>query len=165
MMTHRLFVLFCSASATLLPASAVVAHEPKSAASVATSLSLTAKPAADVVDRFHAALKRGDIANAASLLAVDALIFESGGVERSKAEYASQHLAADAAFASATVHSRTRRSGSVVGEFAWIATEGKTTGTYKDNAINSTSTETMVLRRANGAWQIIHIHWSSAKAK
>ena len=164
-MMHRPLVLFCLALAALLPTNAVVAHEPKSAALVTTSLPLAAKPAADAVDRFHAALKRGDTASAASLMAADALIFESGGVERSKAEYASHHLAADAAFASATTHSMTRRSGSAVGDFAWIATEGKTTGQYKDSAINSVSTETIVLRRTNGGWQIVHIHWSSAKAK
>ena len=164
-MTHRPLKLCCLALAGLLLINAVVAHEPKSAASVSTSLPLAAKPAAEVVDRFHAALKRGDAASAASLLAAAAPIFESGGVERSKAEYASHHLAADAAFASATTHTMTRRSGSAVGDFAWIATEGTTTGTYKDRVINSVSTETMVLRRANGAWQIVHIHWSSAKAK
>lgn len=165
MMTRRRFALFSPALAALLSTDAVVAHEAKPAPSVAASLSAAARAAADVVDRFHALLKRGDSGAAAALLAADALIFESGGVERSKAEYASHHLAADAAFASATTHSVTRRSGSAIGDIAWIATEGTTTGTYKDSAIDSVSTETMVLRRANGAWQIVHIHWSSAIAK
>lgn len=164
-MTHKAFLLSCLALAALLPTNMAVAHEPKSMSSVAMSLPVVAKPAADVVDRFHAALKRGDTATAASLLATDALIFESGGIERSKAEYASHHLAADAAFASATTHRMTRRSGSAVGNFAWIASEGTTTGNYKDRAIDSVSTETMVLRRTNGVWQIMHIHWSSAKTK
>ena len=133
--------------------------------SVAVSIPVVPKPAVDVVDGFHAALKRGDTGTASSLLATNALIFESGGVERGKAEYASHHLAADAAFASATTHSVTRRSGAVSGDFAWIATEGRTIGTYKERLIDVVSTETMLLRRTNGVWQIVHIHWSSAKTK
>lgn len=165
MMTRRLSVLSCIALVALAPTSAAVAHEPKSASLTAASLSVAAKPAADVVDRFHAALKRGDTASAASLLAADALIFESGGAERNKVEYAAQHLAADAAFAGATTQSVGKRSGAAIGDIAWIATEGRTIGSYKDRATDGVSTETMVLRRANGTWTIVHIHWSSAKAK
>jgi ketosteroid isomerase-like protein len=164
-MAYRLFVLSCIALAALSTTNPAVAHEPKSTPLAATSLPVAAKAAANVVDRFHAALKRGDTGAAVTLLAADALIFESGSVERSKAEYASHHLAADAAFAGATMHSMTRRSGSAVGDVAWIASEGKTTGIYKDRAIDSVSTETMILRRTNRAWQIVHIHWSSAKTK
>lgn len=126
---------------------------------------MAAKPAAAVVDRFPAGLRRGDTTAAAALLSADARIFESGGVEPSKAEYASHHLAADAAFAAATSQKTTRQSGSAIGDVAWIATEGTRTGKYKDRVIDSVSTETMVLRRTNGARKIVHIHWSSAKAR
>lgn len=81
-----------------------------------------------MVEAFHAALARGDTDGAAALLADDALIFESGGAERSKAEYASHHLGADAKFAQAVPRSVTMRSGATVGDVAWIATEGRTTG-------------------------------------
>ena len=56
-----------------------------------------ARSAAATVDAFHAALHHGDTRAAAALLADDALIFEEGGVERSKAEYVSHHLPADVA--------------------------------------------------------------------
>lgn len=164
-MTHSALVLFCLALATVMPTNSVVAHEPKATTLITASLPLAARPAADAVDRFHAALRRGDTRAAAALLSADALIFESGGVERSKAEYASHHLAADAAFAAATSQKTIRQSGSAIGDVAWIATGGTTTGKYKDRLIDSVSTETMVLRRTNGAWKIVHIHWSSAKAK
>lgn len=164
-MTHRLsllsFIAIAAASLTI-PA---IAHESKSSPSAAASPSVVPKTAADVVDGFHAALKRGDTGTASSLLNTDALIFESGGVERGKAEYASHHLAADAAFAAATTHNVIRRSGAASGDFAWIATEGRTTGTYKERPVDSVSTETMLLRRTSGIWQIVHIHWSSAKTK
>ncbi len=164
-MTHSALFLFCLAFATVMPINSAVAHESKTSTLITASLQLSARPAADAVDHFHAALRRGDTRAAAALLSVDALIFESGGVERNKAEYASHHLAADAAFAAATSQKTTRQSGAAIGDVAWIATEGTTTGKYKERVINSVSTETMVLRRANGAWKIVHIHWSSAKAK
>lgn len=124
-----------------------------------------AQQAATVVEGFHAALERGDTRAALSFLDEKAVIYESGGVERSRAEYASHHLAADAAFTKAVPSKVVRRTGEAVGNVAWIATEGRTTGTYKDEAVDQLTTETVVLRRTGGAWKIIHIHWSSAAAK
>lgn len=51
-------------------------------------------------------------------LADDALIFESGGAERSKAEYATHHLGADAKFAQGVSRSITLRSGTTIGDVA-----------------------------------------------
>lgn len=127
-----------------------------------SALAPSARPAAAVVDAFHAALRRGDTRAALGFLASDALIFESGGVERGKAEYASHHLAADAAFSQAVPGTVSRRAGEAVGNVAWIATEGRTTGTYKGKPVDRRTVETMVLRRTGGSWKIAHIHWSSA---
>lgn len=164
-MSNNLLRLCGGVFTALALTTAASAHEPNTPAPVTARLTPATEAAAIVIDNFHAALKRGDTKAAAALLADNALIFESGGVERSKTEYAANHLAADAAFATATTHRVTKRSGATVGDVAWIATEGTTTGTYKDRAINSVSTETMVLRRTNGSWRIVHIHWSSAKTK
>ena len=125
-------------------------------------LAAPARPAAAVVDAFHAALRRGDTRTALGFLANDALIFESGGAERGKAEYASHHLAADAAFSQAVPSTITRRAGASVGDLAWIATEGRTAGTYKGKPVDRRTVETMVLRRMKAGWRIVHIHWSSA---
>lgn len=130
--------------------------------SEAGALAAEAQSAGVVIDAFHAALKQGATDAALALLADDVLIFEGGGVERSKAEYASHHLAADAAFSKAVSSSVTRRAGGVSGDVAWIASEGRTTGTYKGRAIDVATTETMVLRRSGDGWKIVHIHWSSA---
>ena len=135
-------------------------------APVATPFAMPAEtraPAA-VVDRFHDALRRGDTESAAGLLADDALIFEEGGAERSKQEYASHHLGADAAFSQAVGGSVTRRRGMAAGDMAWIASEGRITGKFQGKAIDRITTETMVLRRSGDAWVIAHIHWSSAAA-
>jgi ketosteroid isomerase-like protein len=125
-------------------------------------LARSAHAPAAVVDSFHSALRRGDTRAALGLLAGNALIFESGGVERGKAEYASHHLAADAAFSQAVPSTITRRAGEAAGNVAWIATEGRTTGTYKGKALDRRTVETMVLRRTEAGWKIVHIHWSSA---
>jgi ketosteroid isomerase-like protein len=151
-------------TAALLLAEVAVAHpQTQGAKAQAAAVAPAARPAAAVVDAFHAALNRGDTQGAAALLANDALIFESGSAERSKAEYAQHHLPADAAFAKAVPSTVTRRSGSSDGTTAWIATEGRTTGTYKGRSLDEVTTETMVLRRVGKAWKIVHIHWSSEK--
>jgi ketosteroid isomerase-like protein len=117
-----------------------------------------------VVDAFHGALSRGDTKAALSYLTEEALIFESGGVEHGKQEYASHHLAADAAFSRAVPSRVIRRVGHVAGTTAWIASEGRTTGTFNGKAVDRKTVETMVLRRTGANWKIVHIHWSSAAA-
>jgi ketosteroid isomerase-like protein len=126
------------------------------------ALSVSARTAAGTVDAFHAALRRGDVRSAAVLLADDALIFEEGGVERTKAEYVAHHLPADATFSQVVSSIVTRRAGSSTGTFAWIATEGRSTGAFKGKPVDRTTTETMLLRRVGRNWRIFHIHWSSA---
>lgn len=120
-----------------------------------------AAEAADAVDAFHAALEHGDTAAALALLADDVLILEGGSAERSKAEYAASHLAADAEFSAAVPNVRTRRTARVVGDSAWVASEGRTEGQFNGRPINSLSSETVVLQRDAAGWRITHIHWSS----
>jgi ketosteroid isomerase-like protein len=157
--------LFTGLAALLALAAPLAAHERASNAPAAGALSPSARAAARTVDAFHAALRRGDTSAAADLLTDDALIFEAGGAERNKAEYAAEHLPADAEFSRAVSSVVTRRAGRSEGPVAWIATEGRTTGTYKGKALDLLTTETMILRRASdGAWRIIHIHWSSQRS-
>ena len=152
---------------SLLVAASAAAHPspPQHASTQTGMVANAARPAASVVDAFHAALGRSDTKTALALLQDDVLIFESGGVERNKAEYASHHLAADAAFSQAVPATLIRRTGHVVGNTAWIASEGRTTGTYKGKAVDQLTTETMVLRRNGAGWKIAHIHWSSTAAR
>lgn len=155
----------------ILPGMVAVAslwgHAPLWARQPATSDAAVVahRQAARVVAAFHAALGRGDMAGAASLLADDALIYESGGVERSKAEYTSHHLRVDAAVAKALRRTVERTSGRAVGDLAWVASEARSMGTYKGKPIDSVGTETMILRRDARSWRIAHIHWSAATPK
>lgn len=134
------------------------AHGP---APATASVAAEAAGAAGVVDAFHAALKSGDTAAALGLLAPDVMIFEEGGVERSRDEYASHHLASDAAFAAAVDSTVRRRSGWADGDMAWITSEGRTAGQFNGRAVDRLTTETMVLKRHADGWRIRHIHWSS----
>jgi ketosteroid isomerase-like protein len=161
MIPHRTGALVLALS---LAASAAGAHpSPDDAGATAVSQAAPAV-AAQVVDSFHAALARGDTAAAAALLSDEALIFEAGGAERSKADYASAHLPGDAVFAQATKAEITRRTGGVAGDLAWVASEGRTRGRYRDRDVDRITTETVVLRRQAGAWRIVHVHWSSRTA-
>jgi len=156
--------LFIAAAMIAGAPGAALAHGPAKSAPAAAPLSAAAASAARTIDAFHAALGRGDTAAALAMLAEDALIFEAGGAERSRAEYAAEHLAADAAFAQAVPDTRSRRVGRAHGDHAWITTEGRTRGEYKGKPVDRLTTETMVLRRQGGRWVIVHIHWSSRAA-
>ena len=114
-----------------------------------------------VVERFGAALAKGDLAAAESLLDPQVLILESGGAEQSRAEYMSHHAGADAKFLrNAEVHPGKRRV-RVEGDLAWVGTVSELHAQEDGKPITLLSTETMVLRRHDGAWRIVHIHWSS----
>jgi mono/diheme cytochrome c family protein len=113
-----------------------------------------------VVDRFFRALASGDTNSAGALLDPKVLIYESGGAERSRTEYESHHLRADAAFLKTAQHRLLSRTGDAIGDLAWVATESRLT-TKGTKATDLISTETMVLRKTSQGWRIVHIHWSS----
>jgi ketosteroid isomerase-like protein len=157
----RITVAVC---ALLALAPTANAH-PQAHTPVATANSPMADASASgVVDNFHAALARGDTAVAERLLSAAAVVFEGGSAERSRAEYASAHLAADAAFEQAVGSQMVRRSGGTSGDLAWVASEGRTTGQFQGRDVDRVTTETMVLRRISGTWKIVHVHWSSHAA-
>lgn len=152
-------------AASLLATIPGVAAAQNSHAPLSTVISSEAEEAAKAVDAFHAALAKGDGATAAALLAEDVLIYEGGHAERSRAEYASHHAGADAAYAAAVPSKLTHRNGFVDGNTAWIVSESRATGTYKDKPVDRVTTETMILRKTAEGWRIAHIHWSSRAAK
>ena len=161
MMIRIAMVALLAMTAAPFPLSA---HTPPKQETGANALPQSARDAAATVDGFHDALRRGDTRSAAGMLADDALIFEEGGVERTKAEYVAHHLPADAAFSRVVTSTVTRRTGGSSGPLAWIATEGRITGAYKGKAVDRATTETVLLRRVGRNWKIIHVHWSSGAA-
>jgi ketosteroid isomerase-like protein len=115
---------------------------------------------AATVARFHQALEAGDSAAALALLAPDAVILESGGVE-DVAEYRGHHLPADIEFARAVQSTRTPVQIRVRGDVAWAAATSVAQGQFRGRVVNSAGAELMVLARTPDGWRITAIHWSS----
>lgn len=143
-------------------------------ASLATSTSQATTPheghagdsaaVAGVIAKFHDALEAGDSVAALALLADDAVILESGGVE-TRAEYRSHHLSGDINFAKAIKSERGPVHVRVRGDVAWASSTSTTQGEVNGRAINSVSAELMVLERTPQGWKISAIHWSSRQQR
>ena len=114
-----------------------------------------------VIDAFHEALAGGDRQAVLDLLAEDVMIFESGGAEPSRDEYAHHHLGSDMEFSAATESKAVDRRRGGDEETAWVLTRTETSGTFRDREISARGTETMILTRGENGWKIVHIHWSS----
>ncbi|BBB66857.1 hypothetical protein UNDYM_2604 [Undibacterium sp. YM2] len=132
--------------------------------STATIISFANEPKEALAD-FHTALVAGDKAKASEVLAADVTIYESGYVERSRAEYAEHHMPGDMTFAKASKRSVLQQSQRIEGNLAviWEETETKTKIGGKDVVI--LGTETALQQKTGDKWKIVHVHWSSRKPK
>ncbi len=122
-----------------------------------------AKDAVATVNRFSAALSSGDLAKAGKELDPNVLILESGGAERSAAEYLSGHAREDAAFLKSAHQQLLNRTAHASGDFAWVASESELHLQKDGKPVTVLSAETMLLQRGASGWKIVHIHWSSRK--
>lgn len=129
------------------------------------SASRESETAAGAVKAFHAALQRGDTISALKLMSEDAIIFESGGVEQNRAEYEAHHLKADAAFSAGTIRTPVSQVVITEGNLSTVISVENVTGTFRGRPVNIRSVETMVVRKMENQWRIIHIHWSSTDIK
>ncbi|MES2069291.1 MAG: nuclear transport factor 2 family protein [Pseudomonadota bacterium] len=119
----------------------------------------------DTLAEFHAALAAGDTAKASGLLAADVTIYESGFVERSRAEYAGHHLPEDIAFAKTSSRSVLQQGERRDGNLALIWQETETRARLKGKEVRILGTETALLQKTGDNWSIVHVHWSSRKPK
>ena len=117
-----------------------------------------------IVDSYHRALATGDSTTALSLLAEDATILESGGVE-DKAHYRSGHLAGDMRFAQAVPRERGEITVQVIGDVAWAWSTNVAQGRMGEREVNTQGAELMVLARGASGWTIKAIHWSSRQRR
>lgn len=134
-------------------------HEQGVAAPTQTAAPGTPEAA---VDAFTAALRSGDAAAVERLMAPDVIIAESGGVERSFAEYAGHHMPADMAFTAVVQFTLEQRDVIAEDNIATVISRSQVHGEFQGRTIHSRMMETMMLRRVDGEWRIGHIHWSSA---
>jgi ketosteroid isomerase-like protein len=139
------------------------ADDSKAHASAAPvqQVSEQAKPAVVVIEQFSSALKTGDLKRAGEVLADDVVILESGGAEHSRDEYLGGHAKHDAAFLKDADVQVMRRTARAEGSLAWVATESELHATDKGQPLILLSTETMVVKKIDAGWRIVHIHWSS----
>jgi len=151
------FAIITGIAALAMPAGARHAHGQ--ASSTGDSATVAA-----VVHQYHEALASGDSAAALRLLAEDAVILESGGIE-SRTEYRAHHLQSDIAFARSVKSERGPIRVAVRNDVAWATSTSKTTGQYGDRAINSAGAELMVLIKTPAGWRISAIHWSSRNVR
>lgn len=113
-----------------------------------------AKPAVIIVDRFFTALKAGELEKAGAELDPGVLILDSGGAERSAAEYPGGHAKGDAAFLKEAHHKQLHRR-----------TPGELHVQCDGRPATIVSTETMILRSDHAGWKIVHMHGSSRPRK
>jgi ketosteroid isomerase-like protein len=147
------FVLALLLASPMLPA-----HEPSAVDAAATdAIPPAAAEAVGVVDAFSDALKAGRLDEVKALLDPAVQVFEGGHVEDGRDAYFAAHAAADATFLSTAQLTRDARSAGASGDLAWVSTRSTLARDGKRHA----SIETMVLRRGEGGWKIVHIHWSS----
>lgn len=162
---NKHFAIACGTALSLLlgwetieaQASSAPSQPPATAGSTAQADSASV---VSLIERFHAALTSGDSLGALALLAPDAVILESGGVE-TRAEYQSHHLQGDINYARSTKSTRGPIRVSVRGDVAWASSTSTTTGESRGRQVNSTGAELMVLSRTAAGWRISAIHWSS----
>lgn len=113
-----------------------------------------------IVKQFHHALQSGDKVLARSLLADDVIIFEGGGVERSANEYAQHHMLADMKYLKGLNIKLIEHQVIVVEGMATSISRSHSKGEYKGKKIDRTGMESIVLKKINGSWKIVRIHWS-----
>ena len=134
---------------------------PAAAAEPQADVPDDARGAVATVDRFFDALAAGDIERAAVELAPELIVLESGGAERSSAEYLGGHAKNDAEFLKTAELKPGPRTARVSGDLAWVASEGELVVQRDGGPLSIASAETMVLKSTPAGWKIVHIHWSS----
>ena len=129
------------------------------------SIAPAAADAVAAVERFSAALGSGDLTTVAALLDAKVVVLESGEAQRSREAYMSDHAKEDAAFLKTAKVTLKQRTAQASGDLAWVASESSIHAKKGDSLLAIDSTETMVLRKDASGWKIVHIHWSSRRAK
>ena len=152
---HRLALCCLAIVGFIAPASLAAQSATSSAKAPSDSMDV-----ANVVRAYDRALSSGDSSAALALLAEDAVILESGGIE-SRDEYRRHHLPADLEFAKSVPSQSSAVRVKVRGDVAWAWSTSTSQGEFRGRHVNSSSAELMVLTRTSTGWKISAIHWSS----
>lgn len=115
---------------------------------------------AKTLNDLETAIVENDSEKAGEILHDDVKILEGGGME-TKSQYLSHHFHSDGKFLSAMNREELSQEISVEGNMAWVTSKTKMTGTYSGRDIDLSSLELAVLKKENGMWRVIALHWSS----
>lgn len=130
---------------------------PVAASSLQDDVVAVGKAVAD----FHFALEQGNRQNALSLLDPEIVVYETGYVEAGIDAYGGGHLDGDIQFAELVQYQPENTQVRVDGDLAYVLSSGRSDGTIQGQPVALLNTETMVLKRGEDGWRIVHIHWSA----
>jgi len=131
---------------------------------------LTAVPAAAEtpeakVAAYHQALLDGDIEAAGGMLSEDLLLYEDGIPETSRERYVGGHLKLDIAFSQGAKRTLENQTSWTEGNTSTICSTYDLKTRYKGKRYHLKTAETMTLKKKDGQWVIVHIHWSNHQLK
>ncbi|MCR9131283.1 MAG: nuclear transport factor 2 family protein [bacterium] len=118
------------------------------------------KMIAKALTDLETAIINTDAELAGKILHDDVTILEGGGMEN-KEQYLSHHFHSDGKFLSAMDSEEVSQEISIEENMAWVTSKTKMKGTYSGREIDINSLELAVLKKENGNWKIIALHWSS----
>lgn len=119
----------------------------------------------DAANLFRSAMQSGEIASVLRMLAPEVLIYDAGRELRSREAYAAGPLRRDLARLSAFYAETLSQDSAERGDTAWVSTRTRYLSQSTENPVSFIGTETLVLQRLAGGWQITHVHRSvSAEA-
>lgn len=131
-----------------------------SSTTLAAQQSDNKKMIAKALTDLETAIINNDAELAGKILHDDVTILEGGGMEN-KEQYLSHHFHSDGKFLSAMDSEEVSQEISIEGNMAWVTSTTKMKGTYSGREIDINSLELAVLKKENGNWKIIALHWSS----
>lgn len=160
--------LALAAMTTLGVAVAASAHAPDAGSAPATSAAPSVVPElAAVTKRYREALERKELAALRSLHDEQAVIFESGHMEGSFADYEKGHLGPELEAFKTFRFTRWDETSRVLGDTGLVFADIGYAIELKDGRkIDSQGVATLVLeRKKDGGWRVIHSHWSTQRKK
>jgi uncharacterized membrane protein/ketosteroid isomerase-like protein len=119
-------------------------------------------PAVKVAESMSSAIGSGNTDELKRLLDQNVVIFESGNVESSLAEYQSHHMKSDIAFMATMNVELLSREVIDAGDSATVISRSRIRGQFKGKEIDLVNTETLVIQKRNREWKVVHVHWSSS---
>lgn len=114
------------------------------------------------VNVFRGALLDGNVGTALTMLAPDVVVYQGGGEEGSREDYAKNQIRKDIAHLAAYYVEEKNQKHDVQDNLAWVSTRLRLLGKSTEKPVEHFGTETVVLRRTLSGWLIVHRHWSDS---